>query len=458
MNTRKCTVRHPLAFLPLKVCILYLSGTLAIAFWGPIDYYQFPKSKTAIFMIFAMISICLGYWVGAHAKISEHTRASEGSYAFFSRLFMVSLVISITTLAASVVQAALSGTLNTDISSMGNAYLSGYEYLGDRGRNSGSYSLSFIISSFVYPFSFITFVMGFFYWGKLSGTQKLLFIAYIALYTLFYVVGSGKMKYIGDLLIYVIAVVAVRYARRGRPMGPRMIISGLATFIVGGLALLAVLGQRYAALGFSASNANIRANQLMHFDLQHPLFEILGERLGLNLSLLMSYVSQGYYGLGLALETDWKWTKFQGFSYSVSVLCNRILGQEWAWPHTLVYRVGDQWGWGDTKWHTVFPHFATDFTFPGTVVLFGFFSYVFSKTWIKVITFENPAALLLFTMLLIGMFFIPANNQLLQTPGSLFLALTVAFLYLRFGNHMNEPFAGTSLVSGSETRKTECLA
>lgn len=430
-------VRHPLAYAPLKLCLAYLATTMTIAFLGPIEYYQFPIHKTFVFMVAVMIAIYVGFSAGVHARIRTSKTICRKDVSFFENLFRVSLAVSIIALLGSIIQGIMQGTLNTDVSSIGNAYISSYAYLDDGVRNSGSYSLSFIVFTFTYPFSFIAFVMGFYYFNKMSSAEKLVFIAYVCLYILYYVVGSGKMKYLGDLMIYSIAVIAIKHGAKGRSLDWKIIFSSAVALIGGGIALLAVLGQRYAALGFTAANANVRTNALIHFDLQHPVFKLFGETTGLNMALLLSYVSQGYYGLGLGLETDWEWTKFEGFSYSISVLCNRVLGLDWVWPHTLVSQVGINWGWDDSKWHTVFTHFATDFTFPGTVVLFGWFAYIYARVWVKAITFHNPSAVLMFVMLTIGMFFMPANNQLLQAPSGLLLVIIIATIYLRYDRRLN---------------------
>jgi hypothetical protein len=198
-----------------------------------------------------------------------------------------------------------------------------------------------------------------------------------------------------------------------------------------------VLGQRYDALGVNAANVNRRVLDLIYVDTGHPIFWVFGNDYGLSLALFLSYLSQGYYGLGLALETNWHWTYFLGSSYSISVFANRLFGLEWQWPNNLFSQTGLTTGWGDSHWYTVFTHFATDFTFPGTILLFGFFAYAYARSWRAAIRYENPFAILMFALLTMGAFFMPANNQLLHTPGALFTTLLVSSLYLGFGRRFN---------------------
>jgi hypothetical protein len=387
-------------------------------------------------MIALMVSIAVGYSIGVASELPGPDRNRREDNQLVSRLFDISLVISFISLAASIASSSASGQLNTDISAIGDAYMTGYE---GYERNTGNYSLVFIIYSFSLPFNFVSLILGFYYFSDLTKSRRALVGALAIVSLLFYVLGSGKQKQLGDILIYLFTVAALKYGVRRKPIQMRWLLGGAGLAIVGLLAFVGVLGQRYSALGVNVSNVNQRVLDRIYIDTSHPVFAIFGQDYGLNVSMFLSYLSQGYYGLGLALETPWKWTHFQGFSYSISVLSSRLLGLQWEWPNTLVYQVGVTTGWGESKWHTVFTHFATDFSFPGTIVLFGLFSYVYARTWRAAISFENPFAILLFAQLTLGAFFMPANNQLLHSPGGLFTVLVVSILYLAVGRHYNKP-------------------
>jgi len=421
-------------YAPLKFFLIYLAVTLALAVWGPTKYYMFPIGKTVLFMTAVMVAITFGYLYGAATQLPMPYKNRPGSSIFVRQLFDLSLAISLLSLIASIASAASSGQLNTDFSAIGDAYMAGYE---GYERNTGNYSIVFIIYSFSLPFNFIALILGFYYFSVFGNVRRFLIAAFAIVSLLFYVLGSGKQKQLGDILIYLLTVAALKYGVRRKPIQLKWVVSIVGLGIVGLLAFVAVLGQRYSALGVDVANVNQRVLDRVFIDTSHPIFAIFGQDYGLNLSMFLSYLSQGYYGLGLALDMPWHWTYFQGFSYSISVLANRVLGVEWEWPNTLVHQVGVTTGWGESKWHTVFTHFATDFTFPGTVVLFGFFAYVYARAWRAAIRFENPFAILLFAQLTMGAFFMPANNQLLHSPGGLFTMIVITTLYLSIGRRYN---------------------
>lgn len=421
-------------FAPLKVFLGYLIFTLALAIWGPTQYYMFPIGKTVLFMTGVVVMVTFGYVFGAETALPMTRRQRGGDTEFVQRLFDISLAISLVTLAVSIVGSLLSGQFNLDFSAIGDAYISGYE---GYERNTGNYSLEFIMYSISLPFNFIALVFGFYYFFSFNRFRRNLVIIFTVSSLIFYVLGSGKQKQLGDILIYLLTIAALKYGVKRKPIQIKWVALVVGLGVLGLLAFVAVLSQRYGALGVDLGNVNQRVLDRIYIDTGHPVFSIFGANYGLNLAMFLSYLSQGYYGLGLALETPWHWTHFQGFSYSVSVLSNRVLGLEWEWPNTLVYQVGLTTGWGETKWHTVFTHFATDFTFPGTILLFGFFAYVFARSWRAAILYENPFAILMFTLLTLGAFFVPANNQLLHTPGALFTTILISILYMTVGKRFN---------------------
>lgn len=421
-------------FAPLKFFLTYLALTFALSIWGPTQYYAFPIGKTLLFMTAVMSAIAIGYMIGASTELSKPSLYKKENPRFVPLLFDMSLAISLLSLVASIASSLISGQFNTDFSGIGNAYITGYE---GYERNTGNYSLEFIIYSFSLPFNFIALILGFYHFSKIGKFRRFLVATLAITSLLFYVLGSGKQKQLGDILVYLFTIAALKYGVRRKPIRLRWIIGGASLAIIGLMAFVAILGQRYSAIGIDIGNVNQRVLDRLFIDTTHPVFAIFGQDYGLNLSMFLSYLSQGYYGLGLALETPWNWTHFQGFSYSISVLSNRLLGLEWEWPNTLLYQVGLTTGWGESKWHTVFTHFATDFTFPGTVILFGFFAYIYARAWRAAILFENPFAILLFAQLTMGAFFMPANNQLLHSPGGLFTIILVSTLYLSIGRRYN---------------------
>lgn len=440
-------------FTPLKIALAYLAFTFAIAVAGPVVYVDFSRGRTALFLLAVSIALTVGYTMGVRSMVHHGDSGQSVSVKKTSALFHVSLVAAILALASSVWAALNSGSLNTDLTGLGDAYIDAYDgYV----RNSGGYSLSFLLYSMSLPFSFIASIWGIFYFNMLDKRRRILIILLVVGGLLFYVVGTGKQKQVGDILIYLVAIGAIKYGAAGKPLSVKLIGQAIIGAIVAIALFVAVLSQRYAAVNVGAFNINEHVHPRMSFDIEHPVFKFLGMDYGFGLSMFSTYLSQGYYGLSLALNTDWAWTKMSGFSYSLSVIFNRFLGFEWEWPNTLVYRVGATTGWGESKWHTVFPYFASDFTWLGAIVLFGLLAYIYARSWLLSIRQNNPYAILMFTLITMGVFFMPANNQLFHSPGLLFTVIVVSFLYIRDGHVSGN--AGQGIVSSKPVAKGCAIA
>jgi hypothetical protein len=81
--------------------------------------------------------------------------------------------------------------------------------------------------------------------------------------------------------------------------------------------------------------------------------------------------------------------------------------------------VGEVFDWDLSKWHSAFAWLASDFTFPGTLVLFSLIGYLWAKLWVEAVVLRRRSSIILFSFLFLGLVFVPANNQLVHSPGSL---------------------------------------
>lgn len=427
--------RSPTLFLPLYIIFFYISFTLSVAIWGPIDYSSFSVARTTLYICAILFSISLGYYIGIKVRIPSAKNPSRFNNDFIRRLFDACLGFALVSLLMSIGLSASTGELNTNPEEIGRAYVTGYE---DYERNTGNYSFSFLLYSFSLPASFVATVLGIYYYKSFNFCRRLLVLTLVFGGLFYYVVGTGKQKQLGDIFIYCFSILIIKYGRGDRLFRKnKWVIWSIVLSAFSVFGFITLLAQRYAALGMSMANINLKTSDRISIDPTHPIFSIFGSDYGFGLALFSGYLSQGYYGLSLALETDWEWTRFQGFSYSISVLASRFLGLEWQWPNNLISQIEADTGWGMSKWHTVFTHFATDFGFPGTILLFGYFSFIYARMWKEATRYSNPISILAFTLLTVGVFFIPANNQLLHTPGSLLTVLFIFILHFLYSRRFN---------------------
>jgi hypothetical protein len=153
---------------------------------------------------------------------------------------------------------------------------------------------------------------------------------------------------------------------------------------------------------------------------------LLGDTAGFPVAVFCMYLTGGYQGLSLSFDQPFVWTRGVGHSYALTILLGKVLGLPVSVSDSYPYRVGAATGWDEAKWHSVFPWLASDITFVGALVLFFFVAYVYAQCWKEAVAHRNPAAIMLFSVLNLGLAFVPANNQLLHSPES-YLAVVVVF-------------------------------
>jgi hypothetical protein len=279
--------------------------------------------------------------------------------------------------------------------------------------------MTFLIQTLTYIPYLVTLILGAFYFKKLSKLyQWLVIFSYVSI-VLIETIGHGKQKQLGDLLIILIIVGLLKIDIFNKKVRKKIVKKMILFATVGISTLIGVLYFRYDALNISSSNINAKVHHLMQYDTEHIIFKIFGDEIGFPFSVFTGYLSQGYYGLSLSMQEPFQWTYFVGNSYSLTVFLNRFLHLPVDFHDTYPYRASLHTGWDDSKWSTVFVWFAGDLTFYGTLIFFGLIAFLYAKVWKEAYRYKNPISIVLFTMLTIAFLYIPANNQLLHSPGSI---------------------------------------
>ena len=423
---RYSTLTNRLNYLPLHVLIAYLAFGVFISMAGPLEYDGYNKLPVLIFMGSFAGFFSLGYILGAKAPITVSNKYSEASLTrLLTQIFNWSILLSAFVTTFLFIDAIATTGLSLNIFKSGAAYFNAYDgYV----RNTGSYSLKFIISSFGSVPAFITSIWGVYYFKTLSFSRKLLVLYTIVGTLIIFTVGGGKQKQFGDFVIYFASLYAISRASRNQ-LSFGFIVKILSLLLLAIMVLLTLLSLRYQEIGVDIKNLNGVIHPLIYFNENHIVPILLGDNIGFSVTILSGYFGQGYYGLSLALEQPFTWTAFSGSSYSLSVILNQFFGLPFMVEDSYPYLVADNTGWAHTKWHTGFAWLASDLTFPGTVLLGGGIGYLYAKLWREAILLQNPLSILLFCLLSVGAAYMPANNQLMHSPGALFTLFTIVYLY-----------------------------
>lgn len=261
-----------------------------------------------------------------------------------------------------------------------------------------------------------------YYWELLSTKIRIAGLLGIFVGTVLPYVASGTNKGLFDILFVLIGIVLFQYLAKIKSRKAFFNFKSLkfASIIIVIFIMLAYyfgqnieqrLGTRdfveATALNARAENANV-SDEFMKSDLSPS---VKGTVIALT-----SYITQGYYGCSLALKEDFVPTYGIGNSRFLSWLIGDLVFKKAVSNNTYPKRVSDKTNWDvNITWSSIYPWFASDFTFLGTYVIVFLIGYLLAKSWIGMFYYSDPWAIVIFSLLCIMLFYFCANNQIFQT-------------------------------------------
>ena len=251
------------------------------------------------------------------------------------------------------------------------------------------------------------------FWNRISGLMKAGVVAAGVAHIL-ESTGAGRNKGFADILLVLPWLMFLQKANRIKALSaPR----GMLIVSVAALAALfgfwayfnRNIGQRSNGPGditFYDKNGNIIISL-------HPF---PNDSMNAFLNPMISYCTQGYYGLACSLELPFEWTYGVGNSPIWTIYADKYwAGTDSIAAKTYARRVEAKYGWDSyVCWHTVYPWVAGDFTFPGTLVIVFILGMVLAMTWRDSIERQNYLAATLFIWIMVGLSYFSANDQLMQ--------------------------------------------
>lgn len=415
-------------YTPLIVIFIYLNLTVLLFFIGPVEYNIENPIKLPLFLLSSHLMIVLGYLFGVSRKEKEINISFNGF-----NLFTLSVVIFL-------IFIPLTNYMNTgslffnfkNINALGQAYNESMLF-----RASSNASIIAYIRAIFSPL-FIAFLpLGLFYWKKMNVFLRILF--------LIGVVGGlgldffrGTNKTLADYLIVFIFMLIINniikiYSspneiKRKKSTG-KLFIRFFIILILG-IVLLNFFFKFFSStvperngLSFQSTNGHY------YIDPNHLLINSLPDEGKLVSGTIINYFIQGYHGLDLALSKDFLPTF--GFGNSMFLILNmsELLQSNIFFENSYIFRNDriDNWDWF-INWSTFYTWVASDITFFGTVLLMFFIGTLIGKTWKRVLLFKEIPSLIIFIQLILLCFYIPANNQLVQTLEG-FVGNTFWFIY-----------------------------
>jgi hypothetical protein len=333
--------------------------------------------------------------------------------------------------------------------------------------------LAVYLGTLVSPLTIAVLPLTLFFWPRLSRLARVLGVAVIVL-TLALGVARAVNQDVGELcgyLVLFLVLVASTARAGGGPRLKRILACGVGAVLVAGLFLgyyHTVISGRVEAdtqapshHGSQNLNDAMRDQALVSFGTERSgsvFYSLVPGAAQSTAVVFTSYLTQGYKGLSLAMDSPWRPTYGLGFSVFVRHNVSRLLGLDENAVEARTYEGQlDAQGWAaGVQWSSFYVHPASDVTFLGVIPLMALIGFAFGAAWRDTCTRADPVACVVFFYLGIQVLYLSANNQLYQ-GGQLAVGFTVAlaaWLVLRVrrrtrGSRERRPEAVGATVGGS---------
>lgn len=403
---------------PYRALIIWIAFTLFLFAFGPIEY-KCDKLVSFVFIFFFVITSFLFYkWA-----VDRPMRKPRIDKRFdIKRILRLSIIYSVILTTLYVVEyigryGFKEFSFLSIIESMAISYTEHEEY---------SFMVSAWILSYTKWIRVIALVLGAFYWKELSHSLKFLYILLVYLIVMQNTLYVGSQKEIIDMAIYISVPIIMRKYRQGRKIKTSNKILIFCFFIAAMFFMGSVIsGRRALWSDMYAADASL------DFDQSNWMISWMPDAMANSFASISAYISQGYRGLSLCLSLPFEWSYGLGSSFKImndisrwfSIPIDRLAN---SYPVRMeqIYGVGAY-----SSWHSIFPWFASDFTFVGAIIVVCIFIYFWGKSWKEFIKMKTWISIVFFTHFTIMMLYIPCNNQLFQTRDSIISTFAIAVLW-----------------------------
>lgn len=420
-------IRQPASKTPLKLVLSYLILTILLFLLGPLDWpiWDYVPVIAYIFAVLTFLSV--GYAIGQNMKLGP------GGLPKANLLFYVGSVSAILLLfpSARVYTGRWPWEVFAALADQKDAYASLSAQL--EATTGARLPLVLFRAAFA-PFMFAVLPLGVIYWRNLTRIQRCLFVATI-LSSMIFSALRGTTRELADVFIIGGSAFLVYLARIQGGKLRLFTNPGKVVFIsaLGALVVLALIGRTAARLGANALTICIGEGTVCPA-FNSPFYSQLDERLMLGLGTVTGYLSQGYYGLYLALSRPFEWTRGLGHSSFLMSTYVQSTGDMSLYQRSYVFRLGaDRWP-AEYHWSTLMTWLASDITFGGVLLFILVVGVILARSWSDAVLAQSDRAAIVFCLTMLLLFYLPLNNQLGATADAYSTTIFWVVYWLRGRN------------------------
>jgi hypothetical protein len=272
----------------------------------------------------------------------------------------------------------------------------------------------------------------FFYWKFLTRTMKLVSSAVIV-GTILLFVAMGTNKAIADTVLLFPAMLVAAHCSSISRVRIRRVLILASIAIVGFIGFFLFFASTMASRVGSGMKTGYFHAIGLRADSSNFMVKGLPPDLAVGVLGLDNYLTAGYYATSLSLDEPFEPMFGVGNSFFLTRQASRITGDRDLWRMSYPARI-EKHGWDSfALFSSIYPWLASDFSFPGTIIVIFFIGRFFALSWVDTLDGTNPFAIALFAQFVIMIFYFPANNQLLQSGEGLsgFLGIFILWAMTR---------------------------
>ncbi len=393
---------------PLKLGMGYIIFTLTLFYIGPMDWPFISMWPVLFYMIVLGVATATFFNVGLKKSPKQNDLKSRNTILLIGGLSSILLLYP----TAQIYTGRAPWEVLQALSDQREAYSKLREQLE---LTQDSRGLMILARALFGPFMFAVLPLGILCWRNLSTATRFLFIGTI-LSSMILSVLRGTTRELADLVIVGGAAFLISIYRQSKTMPrfsqhwPKIVAGCVLTLGV----LAALTGRVEARLGGSASSLCIGGGYVCaNYD--GPVYRDLPPIIISAIGSLTGYLSQGYYGLSLALQHDFVPTWGLGHSPIVGSLY-RMQGGDAAYLNSTYIERLNQDAWSsDSHWSTAATWLASDVSFWGVPIILAFIGYLWGRSWVDAVYGVNDKAAVFFCVIMMMIFYFPANNQMMGT-------------------------------------------
>jgi hypothetical protein len=396
---------------PLIFFELYLNFTVLTLAFGPWPWPVDNAVELYAYLVAAHIAFAVGYVLAVSSRFTIHRPQLNHVNALFIAALLLSLLIALPT------SFARTGSVIPDlafgIQDPGEAY--GRAVF--RGQSGGEHVIFEYLRILLSPVLALLLPLLVVYWSTLSYWKRLLGSA-SALWVVSLYVATGTNKGLADFVLILPWLLLLRQFALGSTKLPVFRFSIAAVVSVVLMLVFFAYGQ-LSREGGAAIGSIFGAPLFITADPDHWLTGSLPDEARIALESIFRYLNAGYYALSRCFQFDFDSTFGVGNSMFLSRNFDALFDTHWTLSNTYPAKLEIAEGWGVfLLWHSIYPWLASDFGFPGTLLLVALIGWMLAATWVTAVESRHPAAISLFAYLCVAVYYFPANNQLMQSGES----------------------------------------